>query len=143
MKRYFFLFVFVGLISGCGTPPARHLVVECQRKTAPASGARFDCLNRASIKTEELQKQAHSEGIMRRCESFGMAKGTPNFNQCVFQQNQIEIQNKAAAQSLRMQQEQHEMQQMQQAIKMLSPPIPANPVITCTRFPGSFTTTCQ
>jgi hypothetical protein len=137
------LFLAIGLLSGCGTPPARHLVEECQRTTPAASGARWDCLQRASSKTDEIKKQEYVQGLVSRCESFGYQKGSPTFNQCVYQQNQIEIQNNAAAESLRIQQQQLGMQQMQQGLQMLNPPGSVRPPITCTKMPGSFTTTCQ
>jgi hypothetical protein len=140
MRKYlYFLSLLTLFISGCGTPPARHLVEECQRTTPAASGARWNCLNQASSKTDELNKQTYVQSLTNRCESFGFTKGTPAFNQCVFQQNQIETQNRATAESLRIQQEQLGLQQMQQGLQMLSPPRP----ITCTKLPGSYTTTCQ
>ncbi len=140
MRKYlYFLSLLPLFISGCGTPPARHLVEECTRTTPAASGARMSCLNRASLQTDELNKQAYVQSLTSRCESFGFARGTPAFNQCVFQQNQVETQNRATAESLRIQQEQLALQQMKQGLEMLSPSRP----ITCTRLPGSNTTTCQ
>lgn len=90
-------FVLAGMIGGCGTPPARHLVEECQRTTAAASGARWDCLQRARAQTEDLQRQEYFQGLAKVCDSFGMQRGTPAFNQCVYQQQQIEMQSNARA----------------------------------------------
>lgn len=135
-------FVLVGMIGGCGPQPDRRLVEECQRTTPNASRARWDCLQRASAQTEYLQRQEYIRGIAQQCDSFGMQRGTPAFNQCVYQQQQIEAQNAANAETLRMQRQQLELQQMQRGLQMMNPPRPSNPIVTCTRMPGSYTTTC-
>lgn len=53
------------------------------------------------------------EGLMQRCETFGFIRGAAAFNRCLFQQNQIEIQNNATAELLRMKKEQLRLLRMQ------------------------------
>ncbi len=131
------------LIISCGTIPDDQFVAECKRTTPAASSARWQCLKTASAKSEELKKQEYFNSLAQRCESFGMQRGTPTFNQCIYQQNQIETQNKLAIESLRIQQEQLGLQQINQGLQLLNTPRQVNPTITCTKHPGSYTTVCQ
>jgi hypothetical protein len=132
-------FVLVGMVGGCGVGGvAPHLAEECRLTTPPASGARLNCLQRASVQSESLQRQEYFQGLAKLCDSFGMQRGTPAFNQCVYQQQQIDTQNNANAEASR-------LIQMQQAMQLLNPPRQSqiNPSITCTTLPGSRITTCD
>lgn len=85
------------------------------------------------------------------CLRMGFARGTSDLNQCIAQQQNQRAdlmrqrnQNILSGESLRLMQQQQSMQMMQQGLQMMSPPQPViSPTITCTRMPGSYTTTCR
>jgi hypothetical protein len=159
------------MLSGCATQPTQqsqppqHLEEICKFSGASGSAGynscidekmkafqrlkeyNFDLNNRIAQQQEIEKKQAEQDArakeLLGRCQVFGFQIGTSAMSQCLYQQQQIEIQNRATAESLRIQQQQIRIQQMQQGLQMLNPPKPANPAINCLHIPGSVITTCQ
>lgn len=95
------------------TTPSNIFVAECIKTIPGLTAARIKCLDWASERVKEVQREELAEGLMQRYETFGFIKGTAEFNQCLFQQNQIEIQNNETAELLRMKKEQLRLLRMQ------------------------------
>jgi hypothetical protein len=153
------IFLTILFLAGCGTPPAQHLVEECKRTTPNMSGARWDCLMRASEQTEyenrleeqrrqEQRAKAYAEALVNRCESFGIRRGSSEMSQCVYQQQQLEMQNATNAQILQQQREAAGLRALQGAAAISRPqpiytPPPSNINCTSTQWGNTVNTNCR
>jgi hypothetical protein len=84
-----------------------------------------------------------TENLSRQCASFGFQKETQAFAECMLNLNNQNAQIQQQQRALKTQQDAINYQQLQQSLQILNQPKPVSPTITCTKFPGSFTTTCQ
>jgi hypothetical protein len=103
-------------------------------------------MNNEARSIEEIkirQRQEYTDNLSEQCTSYGFQKGTQAFADCMLKINQQNTLNQQQQQALKIQQDALNLQQLQQGLQMLTPPTPVSPKITCTTFPGSFTTTCQ
>lgn len=97
-----------------------------------------------SIEEIKIRKrQEYTENLSEQCASYGFQRGTQAFADCMLKLHQQNTLAQQQQQALRIQQDALSLQQLQQGLQMLAPPTPVSPTITCTKFPGSFTTTCQ
>jgi hypothetical protein len=109
-------------------------------------GTKF--VGRHLVYKEELE---FVEIAVSSCQRMGLGAGSAELNNCVVQQQQLRLQrlrqsdhDNFSGDSLRLIQQQQSMQLMEMGLKMMTPPQPiVSPTITCTRMPGSYTTTCR
>lgn len=152
-RKFLIISLFISVfLTSCATDPAQEVAKRrCESVIKGPFLGYMSCMsrerenenNRINYENEAQRQAAYAEALKNRCYSFGFQANTPAFAQCIYQQQQVDIQNNANANAIRLQQQQQGLQQMQQGMQMLSPQRPVNPTFSCTKLPGSYTTTCQ
>ena len=132
MKRLILSFLIFGsvFLAGCSSAPRSPEAEECMRNTERMSSARWNCLTQAeqkvSQRTYQQQKynreQEELQTLQRKCDSYGIKRGTPDYSQCLMNVQKQEADNNYRNAQLNQEQERIRQQSLRDFNDAIKPP---------------------